>query len=374
MMRRASRGSVVLDRSTWRFLFWEGGKRKSKTIGTKQDFPTKAAAWFAAKPFRDELERRPSISVSEVVTVNDLIEFYRKEKMPDRYDTRRGYECWLRNYVIPRWGNSPITELRARPVELWLESLPLAPKSRSHLRGMVHILWDFALWSERIPMQPNPVKLVRVKDASKRVHVPRSLTVEEFRQLIEHLSGPFRVIALACVCFGLRISEALALKWADVDWLNATLHIQRSVVRSRVGNVKTVYSGRKMVIDAGMLDILKAWKQAAPFSANDDWMFASPAKLGRQPWSYDPVLRSFLSAAKDAGIGHIGTHSLRHSYRSWLDSIGAPAGVTQKLMRHADIRTTYNIYGDAATADMAQAHGKIVSLALNGSQTDRKAS
>jgi integrase len=34
-------------------------------------------------------------------------------------------------------------------------------------------------------------------------------------------------------------------------------------------------------------------------------------------------------------------------------------GVQQKLMRHADIRTTMNIYGDAATADTREAHGKV---------------
>jgi hypothetical protein len=43
-------------------------------------------------------------------------------------------------------------------------------------------------------------------------------------------------------------------------------------------------------------------------------------------------------------------------------------------MRHADIRTTMNTYGDAVTADMAEAHGKIVGLALNGTGTARKAS
>jgi integrase len=46
--------------------------------------------------------------------------------------------------------------------------------------------------------------------------------------------------------------------------------------------------------------------------------------------------------------------------------------VQQRLMRHADIRTTMNIYGDAVTADMADAHGKIVGLALNGTETARK--
>jgi len=53
---------------------------------------------------------------------------------------------------------------------------------------------------------------------------------------------------------------------------------------------------------------------------------------------------------------------------------GTAVGVQQKLMRHADIRTTMNIYGDAVTSDMTEAHGKIVSLALNGSRMDRKPS
>ena len=39
-------------------------------------------------------------------------------------------------------------------------------------------------------------------------------------------------------------------------------------------------------------------------------------------------------------------------------------GVQQRLMRYADIRTTMNVYGTAATADMQQAHGKVVRLAL----------
>ena len=39
------------------------------------------------------------------------------------------------------------------------------------------------------------------------------------RKLVEHLEDPFHTMALTCVCFGLRISECLALRWSDVDWL-----------------------------------------------------------------------------------------------------------------------------------------------------------
>jgi len=55
---------------------------------------------------------------------------------------------------------------------------------------------------------------------------------------------------------------------------------------------------------------------------------------------------------------------MRHSYRSWLDAVGTPMAVQQKLMRHASITTTMNIYGDVVTDEMAQAHLKVVQLAL----------
>jgi integrase len=179
-------------------------------------------------------------------------------------------------------------------------------------------------------------------------------------------------MALLCCCLGLRISECLALKWSDVDWLTGKLLVERGIVAQQVDDVKTSESRKRMVIADELLTALKTWKQAAQFSAPDDWMFASTAQIGRLPWSYDQVWRVYQKAAKAAGIGSLGTHSLRHTFRMWLDSVGTPVGVQQKLMRHADIRTTMNIYGDAVTSDMATAHGKIVGLALNGTGTARK--
>jgi integrase len=173
-------------------------------------------------------------------------------------------------------------------------------------------------------------------------------------------------VALVCVCFGLRISECLALTWSDVDWLSGKLSVQRGIVKQRVDEVRTTGSEQQMTLDAGMSDVFKRWKQTSQFSASDDWMFASPRKLGRQPWSYDQVLRSFMNAGAKAGIGKLGTHSMRHTYRSWLDAVDTTIAVQQRLMRHADIRTTMNVYGDIVTDEMSVASGKVAGLALNG--------
>jgi len=215
------------------------------------------------------------------------------------------------------------------------------------------------------------MELVKIKGVSKRVRKPRSLTVEEFQKFVQHLAEPFRTIALLCCCLGLRISECLALKWSDVDWLNGKLLVERGIVCQQVDDVKTAESRKQLVIAGELLTALQTWKQVANFSAAIDWMFASPVQLGRLPWSYDQVWRVYQKAAKAAGIGGLGTHGLRHTYRSWLDSVGTPVGVQQKLMRHADVRTTMQ-YGDAFTTDMAEAHGKVVGLALNGTRSARK--
>ena len=109
---------------------------------------------------------------------------------------------------------------------------------------------------------------------------------------------------------------------------------------------------------------LKMWKQATQFSALEDWVFASPAQLGKLPWSYPAVWKAFQKAAEVAGIGKLATHAMRHTYRARLDAAGTPIAVQQKLMRHADIRTTMNIHGDVVTDEMSQAHAKVVQMVL----------
>jgi integrase len=378
-------GTVVKDNRSkkWMFLWWEDGKRKSKSLGQQ---PNKTAAWRSAKPYRDALENQPESakplpdeqesefkqSASEaqcetekqaVLTVNRLIAGYRVEKMPKRQDTRRSYELWFKNHIIPKWGDGSLFDVQARPVELWMASLDLSPKSKSHIRGLLSTIWEYAMWSGEVPTQRNPLELVSVPGASKRKRKPRSLTVEEFQTWVPYLQGPMKTIALTCVAFGLRISEGLALKWRDIDWLRGRLTVERGIVRQIVDEVKTENSDTAMNIAPELLDVLTKWKQVTDFAGADDWIFASPVSIGRLPYSYTGVLHAFQKAAVKAGIGVIGTHSMRHTYRSWLDAVGTTIAVQQKMMRHADIRTTMK-YGDVVTDEMALASGKVAALAF----------
>src|SRR5262249_4458368 len=193
-MKRAARfktGSVVFDkrRKTWNYLQWVEGKRKCRVIGTKQEYPTKTSVWQAVEKLRPK-----EASVNSGPTVSMLIERYRAEKMPRRAMTRQGYNTWLNHYILPKWSDSRLEDLQARPVDLWLQSLPLAPKSKVHIRGLIRALWEFAMWRGDIPIQRDPMELVTIRNASKRVKQTRSLNPQEFQLLIQQLNEPFRTI------------------------------------------------------------------------------------------------------------------------------------------------------------------------------------
>jgi len=149
----------------------------------------------------------------------------------------------------------------------------------------MHGLLDFAMWAGIIDIARNPISLVVNKGATKRTRKARSLTVEQFHALLTQLHEPFATMALLCVCLGLRISEALALRWSDVDWLGSRLSIRRGIVEQVVDDVKTEGSAKSFVLAGALLMRLQLWKQRTQFCSGEDWMFASPAKIGRLPYS-----------------------------------------------------------------------------------------
>lgn len=220
------------------------------------------------------------------------------------------------------------------------------------------------MWAGILEVGRNPISLVRNIGATRKTRTARSLTVEQFHALMKELEEPFATLALVSVCLGLRISEALALKWSVLDWLGARLSIQRGIVNQHTADVKTQGSARTFNLSGELLERLKTWKQASEFSETEDWIFASPFQIGRLPWSYTAIRRELERASTAARIGHLSSHAFRHTYRSWLDAVGTPVALQQKMMRHSDIRTTFNVYGDVVTDEMTTAGMKVAQLAF----------
>jgi integrase len=355
----------------WEFRFYERDaqgmrQRRSVTIGSVAEYPTESAA------------RKAPIVQSLLLRINDensragltppalgaVIARYEQEEMPERYSTSIAYKSYITNHIRPRWSDVPLNSVKAMAIEDWLKALRLAPKSKRHIRSLMHILFQCAQRWELTDR--NPVRLVRVRGGTKRLKTPNILTPEQFCLILSRLAEPYRTQLWIAGCLGLRASEIMPLRWPDFDFEGLTLLVQRSMVHGRAADVKTEYSKDRVPLDPALVEILLEHKQRC-YRTPDGWLFVNP-RTGR-PYHQDTIQQKHIrpaGIAAELGDG-IGWHTFRHSYRSWLDDTGAPLTVQKELMRHASIQTTMNIYGKAMSDSKRQAHSKVVQMVLKPS-------
>jgi integrase len=339
----------------------DGGRRHcSIQVGTLQQYPTESLAWKAAEALRLAVNSGQHRAAS--VTFETLVDRYVLEALPERFSTRVSYQSMLKTHLRPRWSEHFLTEMAENPftIEQWLKSLALAQRTKAHVKALLHRLFEYAMKWKLLSVQRNPTDLVEVKGGTRRRKRPRILTVEEFHKLLPLIPEPYRTMVLAAQCLGLRVSEILALKWEDVDLKALTIMARRSVVHGRVDSVKTEYSEDMLPLDPNFATLLRNWNRQCP-SSPGNWLFPNPSSL--KPYHASPIQQDYIRAAgRRLGLGDIGWHTFRHTYRSWLDATGAPLGVQQKLMRHAQISTTMNVYGDALLESKREANSKVVGM------------
>jgi len=351
----------------------EGGVQRGEIFGTISQFRTLSRARAEAERLKLREKHLGAYNAEKhgTVTFGEVIERYKKEQMPDRYATRHCYTSWLDVHILPRWRNASIESV-ADPltVELWLSEVNLAPKSKGHIRCLMNILFTYAMKWRLFPIGRNPMELVAIKGGIKRRSRPAILSQRQVALLLENIPEDYvRLFVILSMCLGLRLSEVLGLQWGDIDWKELQISVRRGIVHGRVGEVKTEYSEAQVPLDSELARLLRRWKSRAEFAAPVDWIFASPFSEGKSPYFPTAVRRKILAAAIRAGLSHLlkgePTKIFRHSYRSWLGASNTPIAIIKDLMRHADVKTTMNVYGNAMPEPMRRANSKVVQMALH---------
>ncbi len=277
-----------------------------------------------------------------------------------KVSTARGYLQIIENHLRPKWGAVTMSRVTAALVLEWLRELPCSLLTKAHIKAVLFRLFEKARLWEMIPVQRNPMELVEIKGA-RRNKRPKVLTPEQCLQILNTLRQPYRTMVLVALCTGLRAGEILALKWEDFDFDKLTLRVIRAVVRGIVDRTKTECSEDELPLDSTFAAELLEWNKQCPPSA-DRWLFPSP-RTGR-PYELNLQQKVLRPAGDKLGIPHLGFHTFRHTYRSMLDASGAPVGAQQRLMRHAQVSTTMNIYGDALMQSKRQANSKAVKMLM----------
>lgn len=285
-----------------------------------------------------------------------------------QYGTACAYRTILNRHIRPKWGEIPLSQMRPALVQEWLLKMNAAPKYKAKIKALMHRLYEKAMLWDVIAIQRNPMELVEIRGISKRRKKPFILSVEQYFAILDQLSEPYRTMAIVAQCAGLRVSEILALKWTDIDFEALTMRVTRKVVNGRVSRAKTEVSEDDLPLDPDFATELLRWKKQCPASP-EDWVFPNPDTL--TPYYASEIQKDYLVPAGKAvelkvkgEAVNLGWHVFRHTYRSLLDATEAPIGVQQKLMRHAQVATTMDVYGNALMQSKREANSKVVKMVL----------
>jgi integrase len=361
--------SLVKNKKTddsWFFRYYDdvGGKRvhRNLRIGTVRELPRRRGAEKAVLSLRSTI----NTGVRSPERVKDLVTHYRKRELTlarKAYATVEAHESYLTLHILPKWQNHRLSEVKTVAVEEWLESLKLAPASKTKIRNIMSAVWSHGIRHEWISFNP----ISKVRCSAKRLREPDVLTPGEFQALLRELPLRERAMVMIAGSTGLRRSELFALRWSDVNFFTMEIAVIRSCVRNHFGETKTEASRKPVPLHESVSDVLASWRNASPYSSNDDFLFPSLRMNGTQPLVPDMVLKkSIRPALERAAITGkvIGWHSFRHSLATNLRSLGVDVKVAQELLRHANSRITMDLYTHAVSADKRSASHRQVEMLL----------
>jgi integrase len=373
---RYQQGSVQREKrhsgpDVWIYRWYETGtdgnsKYRKAIVGTVATLANQTSALKAAQALRIDANHEAPRTEGGPKTVAELIAHYRlKELAGDNqgrkaFSTRAAYECYLNAWVLPRWGTYRIDQVKPVAVEAWLDGIKRANGTKAKIRNLMSAVFQHAMRYEW--MNRNPIQLVR--QSAKREKVPDVLELGELQLLLTKLDVRERTLVLLDAATGLRVSELLALRWSDVDFENLELSVTRSIWHQIVGDCKTEASAKPVPLDSYMAEDLLRWRRKSPYAMDDDWVFASPAKKGKQPYWPDNLMKRYVKpVALKAGINkNIGWHTFRHSFGTLLKANGEDVKTVQELLRHANSRITLDVYTQAVNSHKRAAQSKVVEM------------
>jgi len=178
--------------------------------------------------------------------------------------------------------------------------------------------------------------------------VTRVLEAEEVRGFLQAARDDrYEALWALLVTAGLRLGEALALEWRDVDLAMRTLQVRRSFLevsgRIELGDTKNKTSRRLVTLGKRAVDALSARRRAAKQEAHGSPLLF-PTTIGT-PLRRSNLRRShFEPICERAGLGHLRIHDLRHTMTSLALAQGVSAKVLAERLGHSTTRLTLDRY------------------------------
>ena len=342
------------SKQAWVADFVDGaGRRQIRTFKQK-----KAADAFHNK-VRTDIHAGVHVTVDPELTVLTAADKWLNDVKANGAErsTLRQYDLHVKVHIAPRIGSVKLAKLTVDHVKFLRNDLLQGDRKLSIATAhKVFVSFKSLLKANGVAHLADNISIKkgqRIRQLESGTDIP---TPDEVRRIIAAAGDNVKLATLlrTAALTGLRASELLGLRWADVDFKRHEIHVRQRSDRYRtIGAPKSTTSVRTIPIGPDLAHALKQWKLACP-KGEGDLAFPNRDGVG---WHYDNVMRRVNVVMGKAGVvdkagePKYALHAFRHFFASWCinpkDRGGRelPAKVVQEWLGHSSIKMTLDIYG-----------------------------
>lgn len=254
-----------------------------------------------------------------------------------RETTLEEYRKDLEIDPIPYFGRRRLAEIEPRHIKALAKHIAdrgVAPATVRTVMAPVRAL--FATAAEEGLIRSNPCAGIRLAGrrppGEEPADVTRALTEQELARVIDETPEEWRLFVRFLAQTGLRIGEAIALLWGDLDLGTRRVKVRRRIYKGTVDVPKSRYGIRDVPISTQLTQELSRHRAAAGNPTEDAPLF--PSRTGTHLNGENLLGRFLKPAVRRAGVPWAGFHTLRHTCASMLFRAGWNAKQVQIVLGH----------------------------------------
>ncbi|PWU78331.1 site-specific integrase [Streptococcus pyogenes] len=283
------------------------------------------------------------------------LETYKLTVKPQTYDAT---VTRLNRHIMPTLGNMKVDKITASDIQMLINRLSKYYVNYTAVRSVIRKVLQQGVLLGLIDYnsardiilprkQPNAKKKVKFIDPSDLKSFLEHLETSQHKRYNLYFDAVLYQLLLST---GLRIGEACALEWGDIDLENGTIAINKTYNKNLkfLSTAKTQSGNRVISVDKKTLRSLKLYQMRQRQLFNEvgarvsEVVFATPTRK----YFNASVRQSALDTrCKEAGIERFTFHAFRHTHASLLLNAGISYKELQYRIGHANISMTLDTYG-----------------------------
>ena len=375
------------DGTYWQFRAYLGtdeatGKRIATT---RRGFKTEREAKKAYKQLLIEYEKNGGLNSKPTVNIKTFEELYNlwleSYQTTVKESTLINTKIIFNFHILPKFGNMKLNKISIaqaqKAVNYWAKKV----RHYNCINAYCKRLMNYAISLELV--DKNPFKYVikpKSKDKDDKI---KFYTKDELQTILNYLESRthsenelqrhqefFYYCLVRLLAFsGLRINEALALEWSDIDFNSCTLSVNKTLSRAEKGfkssTPKTKASVRTIPLDTKTMQVLKAWR-----TIHKEMLFMNGKRSELLFSNYLGVVISYTNHWRQVetrlnktGVTPLSFHAFRHTHASLLFASGVSMKEAQARLGHSSIQMTMDIYTHVTADQQTETVEKLAKFA-----------